>query len=165
MMKTTAKRVRELLNYEPDTGIFTWRVARGGGIKSGDVAGNIDTCGYAQIRIDGRRYSAHRVAYLYMTGEWPVEEIDHKDRNQANNCWSNLRSATRSNNVANRGCLITNKSRFKGASWDKKTQKWRATIVANGKWRLLGYFATAIEAHEAYAAKAKELFGEFARAA
>jgi hypothetical protein len=162
----TSNRLRELLNYDPESGVFRWLVPRGRGVKAGDITGtHKSTAGHIQINVDGRRYQAHRLAWLYMTGSWPAYQIDHADCDKINNKWSNLREASRSENGANRGVLANNKCGLKGASWDNKSGKWRATITVSGRWTMLGYFDTAAEAHAAYVAKATELFGEFARAA
>lgn len=163
-MKPTADIVKSLLNYNAETGVFTWRVERGGGRRrAGDVAGSIDGGGYRQIRVNGARYKANRLAFLYMTGEWPIRQIDHKDGDRLNDRWDNLREAGTGENARNRKTPTNNTTGFKGVSMDKKTGRFRATICHNGRWISLGFFASAIEAHKAYIAKASELFGEFAR--
>lgn len=97
----TAESLRELLHYDPQTGIFTWRVTRGN-LKACSRAGSMKEDGYIRVCIGERRYHAHRLAWLYVTGDWPVEEIDHINRNKADNRFTNLRPATRSTNEQNR---------------------------------------------------------------
>ena len=102
------KRLRELLHYEPATGIFTRLVGTGGRGKAGDIAGSLQSTGYILICVDGKRYLAHRLAYLYMTGTWPPAMIDHRDTRKHNNVWTNLRPATQSENQLNKGAYKNN---------------------------------------------------------
>jgi hypothetical protein len=95
----TAEYLRQLLSYDPDTGLFRWRVQLGFRGKVGAVAGTTHSKGYRQIRIDGRIYRAHRLAWLYIHGEWPSGGLDHIDGNPANNAIANLRPATQQQNV------------------------------------------------------------------
>jgi hypothetical protein len=157
----TAKRLREVIDYKPETGEFIWRYPINQGIHAGQQAGYVSQ-GYRRIGIDGSTYLAHRLAWLYMTGEWPKEQVDHADGNRGNNAWRNLREATHAENHFNIGIISTNKSGFKGVSWFRKTRKWRARITANGKERTIGYFDTKELAHEAYRKAASELHGQFA---
>lgn len=88
----TAERARELLDYDPRTGEFRWKVWNGGGGKAvGDTAGTMTDPGYIKIRIEGQGYFAHRLAWLWMTGSWPERFIIHRDNDKANNAWANLR--------------------------------------------------------------------------
>jgi len=159
----TQERLQELLDYDPETGEFRWRVRKKRGHSVGDIAGCRARSDSWSIRIDGRSYQAHQLAWLYMEGEWGEPVIDHRDGNPLNNRFSNLRLSTYSDNAANRGRMRSNTSGFKGAVFDPRTDKWRAQISKDGRRYCLGRYATAEEAHEAYAAKARELFGEFAR--
>jgi hypothetical protein len=154
----TAQRLRELLRYDPDTGAWTWRkLPIKNQLKPGDKAGALNSLGYLKVKIDGRIYVASRLAWLYMLGRWPEAEIDHKDGNPGNDCFSNLREATRSQNMMNTHRWL------KGASWDKRSRKWLGQIMIGGRNIHLGYFDSPEAAHEAYANKARELFGEFTR--
>jgi hypothetical protein len=161
--RLTYERLREILHYDPKTGIFRWRQRVSYAIQVGDVAGSVNkTSGYRLIHIDGRNYKAHRLAWLYVTGTWCRPMVDHRDRNRANNRWSNLRRATASTNAANRGRPRTNASGFKGVHRRRDTGQWRAQIWKDGRARYLGQFATPQAAHDAYVRAARELFGEFA---
>jgi hypothetical protein len=162
----TPAALRALLHYDPETGEFTW-VAYRQGIYAGKVAGSPGTKGYLRIRIgmDDRRheFKAHHLAWLWVYGEWPTVEIDHKDGNKLNNAISNLRLATTSQNQGNRKRPSTNSTGYKGVS--RQDRWYRAKITHNGVKHNLGLFKTPEEAYAVYCAKAKELFGEFARVA
>lgn len=163
----TLERLKSLLAYDPVTGVFIWLVWRPNGIKVGDAAGTVDSNGYLKIKLDGHKYQASRLAWFYMTGEWPRDMLDHADMDKLNNKWSNLREATRSQNGANRSsCGAT--GGLKGAHYNrnrKSPKKWAATIRVDGRNKTLGYFMTPEEAHAAYIAAAEISFGEFARRA
>jgi hypothetical protein len=161
-MKPTVERLRELLDYDPLTGVFIWLVSPSRNTPAGSVAG-ANSEGYRLIRVDGGRYKGHQLAWLYMTGEWPPSRIDHEDTNRGNNIWTNLRLATNSQNKANMGKRADNTSGFKGVRWYPTTRKWAAQIGHQGKTKNLGYFTTPEQAHAAYCSAAQRLFGEFAR--
>ena len=156
--------VKELLQYNHDTGIFIW-AAPHRKVRIGDIAGTITTNGYRVITIDRIRYRAHRLARFYMTGEWPENDIDHINRDRDDNRFANLRLATRSENHANRGMRIDNTSGLKGVHWHKQRQKWTAHIKHNGKTVYLGLFESKDEAYKAYCDAANAHFGTFARLA
>ena len=159
----TQERLHELLDYDPKTGEFRWRVRKKRGHKAGDIAGYRTQSERWSICIDGRDYPAHQLAWFYVTGEWGRPVIDHRDGNSLNNRLSNLRVSSHSNNVANRGRPRSNTSGLKGAFFDRRRGHWTAEITKDGRRYYLGSFATAEDAHSAYAAKARELVGEFAR--
>lgn len=161
-MKPTAERIRELLDYNPLTGVFIWRISPCNNTPAGSVAG-ANSEGYILIRVDGGRYKGHQLAWLYMTGEWPPSRIDHEDTNRGHNAWDNLRLATNSQNKANMGKRADNKSGFKGVCWYPQTKRWRAGIGFQGTRKTIGYFDSPEKAHAAYCAEASRLFGEFAR--
>lgn len=160
----TEDRVRSLLSYDAETGRFTWLSQHGGFVLGEEAGGKIGT-GYVAIRIDGRRYRAHHLAWLLAYGCFPSLEIDHINGIKADNRLDNLRLATRSQNAANVGARKTNTSGFKGVSWCSRRQRWRASIGCSGKRKFLGYHDTPYAAAQAYLGAAKELFGEFARVA
>ena len=159
----TQVRLQELLHYDPKTGDFTWRVARGKS-RVGASAGSITSEGYLQIGIDGERFKAHRLAWLYAHGVWPQQEIDHIDMDGINNSLANLREASRSQNEANKPANSRNTSGVKGVCWNKQRLRWQAVIGFEGKAYHLGFFTNINDAAAAYSAKASELFGNFARA-
>ena len=156
-----------LLHYDPLTGVFTWRVRRnsyGGGVEPGSVAGQIHPSGHRMIGIEGRLYQAHRLAWFYMNGVWPSAEIDHSDMIADNNKFDNLREATKTLQRANQRVRRDSRSGLKGVR-PTKGGRWQARISANGVKLHLGNFDTPEQAQDAYISKAKELFGDFARAA
>jgi hypothetical protein len=163
----TADRLRELYNYDPETGIFTHRKSRRGrSTKAGRVAGcSSNSHGRQTVGADGKVYLAYRLAWLYVTGQWPASDVDHINGDKSDNRFSNLRLATVSQNLANAKKPVTNTSGYKGVSWNKNAKKWRSMIKRDGKVTHLGYFETPEAAHAAYMNKAREFFGEFARAA
>jgi hypothetical protein len=156
----TQEYLKSLLSYNPDTGIFIWLENRRRNLK-GKIAGNLDN-GYINIRIDGKNYGAHRLAWLYMTGEWPYM-IDHEDMCRNNNKWTNLRLANNSTNAMNIGMRSNNKSGYKGVCYNKAEGRYVAQCYTKDGKAFLGYFDCPIEASKAYEDKAKELHGEFYR--
>jgi len=158
----TYERLRELLDYEPATGLFTWKANRGGKAKIGSVAGNVITSGYIQITIDRKMYVAHRLAFLYMKGEWPrKEQVDHINRIKTDNRWCNLREASRLENLMNTGIRCTNTSGRKGVSWSKSKSKWMVQIQHDKiKYSLCG-FENLEEAAAMFDGAARLLRGEF----
>ncbi len=162
-MKLEAERLRELLHYDPETGVFTWRVHRGFKAQPGKIAGKVDKRGYRLITVDCKSYWAHRLAWLYMTGAWPKDGVDHRDLVKDNNSWGNLRQATASQNQANRRCRCDSRSGLKGVTWHPQSGKWRAYIRHDGRFHHLGLFDAPETAHAAYLAAAEKQHGEFAR--
>lgn len=164
----TQEYLKSLFRYDPETGHFVRLVSRGQSraSRAGVIAG-CEINGYIVIGIDGKSYKAHRLAVLYMTGQWPSGHLDHWDLCRSNNRWKNLRPATQSQNGANRACFPNTTSGYKGVYCHKKKRRvwWRARIMLNGKRRSLGLFDTPAEANAAYLRAATELFGQFARAA
>ena len=161
----TIERLRELLDYDAKSGVFRWRVSSGRS-SAGSIAGSKVTR-YVQIKIDGHRCYAHRLAWFYMYGAWPSCQIDHIDCDPTNNRIANLRDATAVQNNANCGARKRNKSGFKGvhfAEENRSGKPWRAMIQIDGKSQHLGSFATPQAAHVAYQTAAASHFGEFARA-
>lgn len=165
----TQARLRELLDYNPETGVFSWRVRRGPSAPAGAVAGRISKAkrdaggGYRWVGVDGKEYLAHRLAWLYMRGEMPPCEIDHRNTLRADNRFDNLRLCDDTQNMANRKIQANNTTGFKGVSLNKATGKFVASIQRCGQYKYLGLFPTPEQAHAAYSVAAKELFGAFAR--
>lgn len=159
-----AEQLRLIVRYDPETGKFFWlRETKNHIGKVGCEAGSIMVTGYAKIAIDGRDYKAHRLAWLWMTGEWPKDRIDHKNRNKSDNRWENLREATCTENKANQVVSKNNKLGVKGVKFDKKSRNYSATIRKHRHSYFLGKFSTIDDAKRAYAEAAINLFGEFAR--
>lgn len=156
--------VRRLLRYEPETGTFFWRVDTKN-TATGDVAGCRQSRGYWHIKINRRLYMAHRLAWLYVTGDWPVGHVDHINGDRGDNRFANLRIATNSENARNSKMRINNACGYKGVHYKKRLNKFVAQIRVNGRVYHLGVFKTAAEAHAAYCKAATESFGQFARAA
>lgn len=156
----TAERLREVVTYDPATGVLRWRIARGRA-KVGAVAGSPEKKGYLRISIDGRRFKAHRLAWLYVKAEWPTDQIDHENGHHADNRFDNLREANNPLNCANAAVPKNNTVGFKGVA--KSGRRFTAGIKKNYRRIHLGSFDTAQEAAAAYDAKAKELWGNFAR--
>ena len=156
----TADRLREMLRYDEGTGLFTWLVSRYR-TRAGDTAGSVLNTGYVRIVIDGKKFFAHRLAFLYVEGKFPEFSVDHIDGVPANNRWANLRKATHSENLRNQYIKSNNTSGVKGVSWYRKSKKWKAQIVSNGRVINLGHFETMEEAAEAYRKAGRELHGEF----
>lgn len=159
----TQARLAALLEYDPESGEFTWRSRRGSALPR-SVAGKLRKDGYTVIGIDGRSYAAHRLAFLYMTGRFPQRMVDHIDLNRSNNAWRNLREVTNSENQMNTAIRSNNSSGRKGVSWNKREGRWRADIRIGGKKKTLGYFECPDMAHMAYCTAANENFGDYARA-
>lgn len=162
MGRVTAKRLRELLCYDSDTGVFTWRMRRAPHVPAGCCAGSKQHNGYVKIVIDKQQNWAHRLAWLYVHGIHP-NIIDHIDGDKSNNRISNLRPCTQSQNAANGKTRNTNKSGTPGVWLRPDTGKYTAFIGVNGKKRNLGCFETAAEAAAVRTAEARRVFGEFAR--
>jgi hypothetical protein len=145
----TQERLRELVHYCPETGIFTHLESKGRK-KAGTTAGSLRLDGYVYIMISGTRAMAHRFAWLYMTGEWPLADIDHIDGNKSNNAFNNLRDVSRSVNAQNqKRAKISSKLGLLGVS-KLPSGNFKAVIVLNGNRNYLGVFSNPNDAHQAY---------------
>lgn len=163
-MNLSQDRLLELLSYDPELGSFVWLVSMKGR-RAGTPAKASRPDGYVRIRVDKKLYYAHRLAWLYMTGEWPKHEIDHINGDPGDNRWCNLREATSTQNHANSRCPDHNSSGYKGVTFDRIKGRWRAYITVDGRHIFLGFFDTAKSAHDAYFQAAQRYFGVFARSA
>lgn len=148
------KYLRDILCYDPQTGVFKWKVGTCR-IKIGDIAGSVDkSTGYMKIgmTINNRflKFYVHRLAWLYVYSVWPKDQIDHIDRDKTNNRISNLREATRAENTINQRKRPNCSSRYIGVSWYNSSNRWVAEIKLNGNRKILGYFDTEQEAALAY---------------
>lgn len=161
MKELTQEKLREILNYNPATGIFLWK-KKGRGRPFGKVAGTKHSTGYIHITICRKIYKAHRLVWLYIHGKFPEYDMDHINHIKDDNSLKNLRSCTRSENMGNQRKQINNVSQYKGVSWVKEKRKWKSRIGHDNKVIHLGYFDGKEDAAIAYNKKSVELFGEFA---
>lgn len=146
-----AELVRQLLDYSPATGEFTWRAPVGGRAAAGEPAGTPDSRGYKIIRYKGVGYKAHRLAWLYVYGEWPKGLMDHKDGSTGNNSILNLREAGGTLNGLNVHSPNRNTtSGRRGVSWFAQYRKWKASIQYAGRKYFLGHYDDPAEAEEVY---------------
>ena len=151
----TAEYLRSVLHYDPATGIFTRKVSTSTNAKVGAVAGCRGGRGYLRIQLQGRKYLAHRLAWLYVYGEWPEDQLDHINRNRSDNRRANLREVTNKQNLQNAGKRSDNTSGHPGIYWHKQRSKWVARIMHNQKHIHLGCFNTLEEAISARKAAEK----------
>lgn len=158
----TAERLRELIHYDPETGVFRRKVALSNVSTVGGVAGNY-TKGYWELSVDGNRYAAHRLAWFYVYGRWPSGQIDHINGIPDDNRIANLRDATPTENCYNKGPTRRSTSGVKGVSWDRKKRKWRAQCTVSGKQYHQGYFKNLADAESAARLFREINHGQFAR--
>lgn len=153
----THERIKEVLRYDPDTGLFHWNIRRGR-CAAGEIAGTPQSKGYLSIRVDTKRYLSHRLAWFYMTGKWPVDQVDHINGERTDNRFVNLRDVTAQANQQNqRHAQTGNTSNFLGVSFYKAYGKYKAEISRAGVYKFLGYFITPEAAHAAYLTAKREL--------
>ncbi|MDR3560474.1 MAG: HNH endonuclease [Negativicutes bacterium] len=157
------KELKNILDYNPETGIFTWKVNRGSHNCKGKAAGSIDRKGYLRIKLGNKNYRLHRLVWFYVYGEWPPDEleIDHKNHIRSDNRIDNLRLATDLETAHNQVRNKRNTSGFKGVCWKPKNKKWYARIVVNRKRISLGLYDSAEKAHRAYCEAADKYHGEY----
>lgn len=147
--KLTAYIAREMLDYDPETGIMRWKVSRPGGVRAGDVAGCWNGKRHITIQVLGRIYAAHRLAWLITHGSWPLEQIDHINGDGTDNRISNLRECTNAENQQNmKRAQANNRSGLLGVT--ASDGRWRARICVTGRIHELGMYSTPQEAHAAY---------------
>jgi hypothetical protein len=161
----TAELVRRLLDYDQETGALTWKDRPDippwlNDRSRGKKAGWTDRKGYTNLQINGGCYFAHRIIWLWMTGEWPDEQVDHRLGDKADNRWVALRAATHSQNASNR--KAKNGDGLPGAHKHSR-RGWQSEIRVNNKRIYLGFFSTAEAAHKAYVEAAKRLHGGYTR--
>lgn len=141
--------LKENLNYDSHTGIFSWKKSNNGRIKVGDVAGSETTKGYLHIGLKGKIHKSHRLAWLYVYGSMPTKEIDHIDGDKLNNKISNLRQVSRSENMKNVKVRKNNTSGFCGVYWKGELNKWMVLIQSFGKTKYIGIFSDLSDAVKA----------------
>jgi hypothetical protein len=127
-------RLREVLDYDSKSGLFVWKIKLSDRRPVGSIAGGKTKCGYTAIRIDGSSYLAHRLAWLYIRGVWPVNQIDHCNGNRLDNQIENLREATPSQNSQNEHAIRRNNTSGEpGVFWVPARKHWLVRLVVNGK--------------------------------
>lgn len=152
--------LKSILEYNQDTGEFFWINPKRSWVAPGTKAGSVEVKGYVVININGGLYKAHRLAWLYVYGEWPKNQLDHIDRNKQNNRIGNLRQATNGQNQQNTPKYRTKalvKSKYKGVSWREQSKKWQVEIQVNKKRYNLGMFVCEEDAAIAYLEAKKKL--------
>lgn len=160
------ERLHEAFDYCPDTGALTRKIpSRGLRSKAGDAVGGLTKAGYTQVVLDGRHYFAHRIIWKMQTGMEPPPVIDHRDGDNDNNRWGNLREATPTGNSCNAKRRSDNTSGFKGLSYDRKRKKWRAYIIMDRQQNDIGRFVCFGKALKSMQTARRDLHGAFARAA
>ena len=159
MREITAERLRELLEYDPETGIFRWLARPSNCVHIGDIAGSKTAKGYIELKADGIRFYAHRLAFVFMTGELPPEDTDHINGNKSDNRWANLRAVSRQVNMQN--LRKANKNNQNGLLGVKsRGNRFTATIMIDGKSKWLGTYDTPEEAHQMYLKTKRTLHSE-----
>lgn len=159
MQILTQKILKEKLIYNPVSGRFTW--VKSNSRSKGAISGWQEPGRYTRVNIAGKLYYAHRLAFLYMTGVFPVADIDHINGNKSDNRWGNLRQATRSQNLVHRRVRKDNVLGIKGVAFAKDRSKFRAKVWENGKTKYIGQFDTVELAEACYQKHASTMHGEF----
>jgi len=142
MKDLTQERLKEILDYDAETGIFTWKSKASGRAAKGSVAGTVlkvKEKKYITIGIAGKKYYAHRLAFFWMNGYWPIE-IDHEDQDSLNNIWTNIREVTSEENSKNAKLSKASTTGVTGVNWNSQAKKWVAVICSKGKHHYLGCF-------------------------
>jgi len=146
----TQEELKRLISYDPDTGVFKWRINRSNKVKAWHVAGTTQLMNnkkkYMRIKIHNRKYFSHRLAHLYITGEWPKDQMDHINGDGTNNKWCNLRAVNISENMHNYRMPVTNTSGIVGVSRDIQANRWSAYIHINNKQIKIGRFVSIFDA-------------------
>ncbi|MGJ0580565.1 HNH endonuclease [Xenorhabdus bovienii] len=157
------QKLKSILTYDRNTGIFRWNLALSNRIKAGAMAGYLNDLGYIRIMINGKNYAAHRLAWIYEYGYSPDNFIDHINGDKKDNRIVNLREATPYQNMHNLKTPKTNKSGIKGVYWHKRDNKWAVQIQINGKKISLGYFRCINDAKKTIMDAREKYHANFAR--
>lgn len=163
MEELTQAYLREILHYEPETGVFRWKLSTNKRVHVGDMAGNTDRQGYGRIGINHKNYKMHRLVWLYVHGKWPSRQIDHINGIRNDNRLINLREATHAENMRNYPTRKDSTSGVKGVHWHRGRNSWAASCSVDGKRCHLGYFINISEAKDAVRIFRQKHHGEFAR--
>ena len=143
----TQDRLKELLHYDPETGNWMWLQDKSSA-RCGDEAGTVTTQGYRVVKLDGKLHRLHRLAWLYITGSWPLSTVDHINGVRLDNRWANLRTVSQRSNCTNKAAHRA--GRLPGCYYWQARGRWRATVSINGQSTHIGMYATEQEAHQAY---------------
>lgn len=154
------ERLQQLLSYDPATGLFTCRVNRRCKAMAGTIAGSLSSTGYVHLTIDRKPYLAHRLAWFYVHGSWPADQVDHRNEIKSDNRIENLRLASKAQNMLNTRIRSDNTSGVKGVSFTKRG-KWVAYISKDGKRIHLGTYPEKADAESAVNSAREEFHGEF----
>ena len=161
----TADELRQRLHYDPKLGLFWWKERPGhnwwNATFAGKAAGSISGSGYIYINVHRLAYRAHRLACLWMTGEWPPDEIDHIDGDPTNNAWTNLRQASRNENSQNRHIQTNNTTGTRGISYNPRRGQWIVRVMVNKTSHFGGWFYDLEEAKRVRKALVLRLHGRF----
>lgn len=158
MLPICHERMSDILDYDKETGVFTWKIKASKKTIIGSEAGCPTAYGYVRIKIDGITYAAHRLAWFYINRSWPCGQIDHINGVRTDNRAVNLRDVSRSINQQNqRASQRGNKSGLLGVSWSNKDKKWWSRISVNGKFNYLGSYDSPEDAHAAYVAAKRQM--------
>lgn len=160
-MDLTHDRLLEALSYDPETGVFRWRIRAAKNTHIGAVAGRVRPDKYCAIRLDNRSYYSHRLAWFYSYKTWPVRLLDHKNCDPGDNRLENLREADHSRNKANRAAPSNNTSGCKGVDWVPKLKRWRVRVQADGVPYHVGVYKTFEAAVDAHRVATLRYQGEF----
>lgn len=147
-MDISLDKLKELFEYQEDTGYFVSKVSRGK-VKKGQIMLSKKNTGHIRIIISGKHYLAHRLAWFYVHGEWPKHDIDHIDHDPSNNRIENLRDVSRKENLRNASISKRNRSGVTGVTWSKQHSKWEAKIQGDGKRIFIGLFSNLDDAAKA----------------
>lgn len=149
----TVEQLKHTFHYDPPTGLFRWRFSPRNDIKPWSLAGSTRADRYRSLHVRGIGFFEHRAAWAYMTGAWPVEDIDHLNGDRGDNRWLNLRMVSTQVNCQNRrAATVANRSGLLGAHFNAQMGKYVSAVRIDGKQKYLGTFATAEEAHQAHLA-------------
>jgi hypothetical protein len=162
-MVLSQARLLQLIHYDPETGEFRWRTPTSACVTIGQLIIQNKKSRYLRIQIDGKRYYAHKLAWLYVYGELPRHKLDHRDCNSFNNRIKNLRRATQAQNCKNRSVSRNNKSGTSGVYWHNRSSRWRAILHCDNKRIWIGAFRSKEEAIEAIKEARLKYHGEFAK--
>lgn len=157
----TGTIISNVLDYDPETGLFTSKVSSSPRRQKGSIVGGLSDQGYVLISVNKCLVRAHRLAWVWMTGRWPVGDIDHINGNRSDNRFCNLREATRSQNLQNSGLRCDNKTGVTGVIFDRARKKYKAYIRVGGKQKIIGRYSSMKDAVAARRREQEKHFGDF----